>query len=314
MEEPVFCGVFFLVAWDDREGREGGKTPDLLGPLTGLSQEHNQCLVTDIAAAGTSPLLPARPPARDVRDELQPSPERGARPTRLRQPRGGLPAPARARRPPYSLRRAGPVNRGAVRGRVQLDGRRLLLGHFEPGKGASNSAGKAAPRLPPSAKSRARRAGPAGGRGPGAASGRRRAPRGPVGASGRWRARGTPALLARGWAPRAGNPRVSQQAQLGSPRRPPSPSVNRWLGLEAPGSAARETEPRSRHRPGKCRCLLAALPVAPRSGPREALQGGGGAGEGDASLPPPGAAFSTRPLGSARLPRRQPMRAGLRGR
>lgn len=184
MEEPVFCGFFFfffLVAWNDRKGREAGKNPDSLGPLTGLSQEHNQCLVTDISAAGTSPRPPARPPETYVTNSS------GAQRAAHARLGSGTPAGASPLRPalaahPYLLRRAGPVNRGAVRGRVQLDGRRLLLGHFEPGKGASNSEGKAAPLLPPSAKSRARRAGPTGGRGPGTAFRGRRAPRGPVSA------------------------------------------------------------------------------------------------------------------------------------
>lgn len=111
----------------------GGGDRHPLGPLTGLNQEHNQCLVTSAAGSSSSPT------ARDVRDDSRGAP-RAAR-TRLRSC-----APARATSaPPDLLRRAGPVNRGAVGGRVQLDGRRLLLGHFGPSESASNSAGRAAP-------------------------------------------------------------------------------------------------------------------------------------------------------------------------
>lgn len=108
-----------------------------------MSQEHNQCLVTDTSAAGSSSLLLVR----DVRDELERSSARGAHTTLLLHPHGGLPSPAR-RSPPtlYLLRRAGPVNRGAIWGWIQLDGRRLLLGHFDRvKKGATNSERKATP-------------------------------------------------------------------------------------------------------------------------------------------------------------------------
>lgn len=90
------------------------------------SQEHNQCLVTDIPGGRSSP----RPAARDACDDPGEPPARGAHPTWLRTP-ARPPSPAST---PDLLRRAGPVNRGAVRGRVQLDGRRLLLGILEPGK------------------------------------------------------------------------------------------------------------------------------------------------------------------------------------
>lgn len=155
--------------------------------------------------------------------------------TRLRSctPAGGLPSPAwRSPPTPYLLRRAGPVNRGAVWGWVQLDGRRLLLGHFEPRKGASNSEGKAAPlasslcavpRPPRGANSESRARGlPA----------RGRAPRGPVSAE---------ELVAVSQDPppysprarRAGNRRVSSPGQFSSPGFLPSfPQSTGLLGYE----------------------------------------------------------------------------------
>lgn len=62
--------------------------------------------------------------------------------SRLRScaPAGASPArPWRSPPTPDLLRRAGPVDGGAVGGRVQLDGRRLLLRHFGPREGSSNS-------------------------------------------------------------------------------------------------------------------------------------------------------------------------------
>lgn len=60
-----------------------------LGARTGLSQEHNQCLVTDTSAAGSS----SRPAARDVRDDPSRAPREAH--TRLASaPRPGPPQPA----------------------------------------------------------------------------------------------------------------------------------------------------------------------------------------------------------------------------
>lgn len=197
--------------------------------------------------ARSSPL-----PSRDVRDELELSPARGAHPLFL-HPSGGLPGPAPRSPPtPHLLCRAGPVNRGAVWGRVQLDGRRLLLGHFEPGKGASNSERKAVPlasslgNVPrPSRGTNWGRelAAVFGGRGRRAVQSAR---------TGRWRSGGTPALLARGSARRAENERASQQAQFRSPRFPP-PSLPQSTGPSgSSGSAARVPETCSNQSPKKC--------------------------------------------------------------
>lgn len=47
------------MAKDDCKGSAEGENRDPVGPLTGLSQEHNLCLVTDTLAAGSSSPLPA---------------------------------------------------------------------------------------------------------------------------------------------------------------------------------------------------------------------------------------------------------------
>lgn len=249
-----------------------------------MSQEHNQCLVTDTSAAGSSSLLPVR----DVRDELQRSPARGAHTTLLLHPHGGLPSSAR-RSPPtlYLLRRAGPVNRGAVWGWIQLDGRWLLLGHFEPGKGAPNSEGKAAPlasslcavpRPPRGTNSE-----------PGAWGllwGGRDTHRAVSSAPrGRWRSHGTPALLTQGSARRAGNRRGTPPAQFGSRGFPPSlPQSTRLSGSS--GTAERAPEPCSNHNPGKyCRCRRRAPNRSAQ--PSQGGTGGRGRGEKRESLAPP---------------------------
>lgn len=254
-------------------------------------------------AAGSSPLLPAR----DVRDELQRSPSQGAHPTLLLHPCGGLPSLAPCSPPtPYLLRRAGPVNRGAVWGRVQLDGRRLLLGHFEPGKGASNSEGKAAPLLPPSAMSRALRAGTIRGRGPGTALEGRHALRGQSATRGCGGLAGPP--------PYSPGARLRAQGTEGLPnRRSPAAQDSLPLSLSQPIARTQEAPQRAYPNPApntareSAAAAVAGLLVAPHRGPGEGLEGRGGAGKG-------AAAFSTHPVGSAPLPRRQPMRASLGGR
>lgn len=55
-----FFGAFFLVAWDDREGREGVK-PRPAGCTAWSEAGAQSVLVADIAAAGSSALRPARP-------------------------------------------------------------------------------------------------------------------------------------------------------------------------------------------------------------------------------------------------------------
>ena len=61
-----------------------------LGAPTGLSQEHNQCLVTDTSAAGSS----SRPAARDVRDDPSREPRARRTPDSASAPRPGPPRPA----------------------------------------------------------------------------------------------------------------------------------------------------------------------------------------------------------------------------
>lgn len=162
-------------------------------------------------------------------------------------PRPPQPGPG-ARLPPDLLRRAGPVNRGAVGGRVQLDGRRLLLGHFGPGEGARNSEGRAtplassllaAPRPPRGAKSGPRARGLPSGDALCAV---------PSGPSGQWRSQETPAPLAR----LTGDRRASPPAQHRSPGIPSrSPSVHRSPGLEGPRRA--RTTALLQPQPGKVR-------------------------------------------------------------
>ena len=186
-----------------------------LGARTGLSQEHNQCLVTDTSAAGSS----SRPAARDVRDDPSRAPREAH--TRL-----GFCTPARAspaHPPPQDLlRRAGPVNRGAVRGRVQLDGRRLLLGHFGPRKGAPNSEGGPSSFLPLSCPAPASR-GQVWAASPKAAFGGR-ALRGPVKAKGPVAVWGNPRPTCSVHREPKGFP-AGAARQPGIPSR--SPSVNR---------------------------------------------------------------------------------------
>lgn len=46
--------IFLGEDWSVAKTTEKGESRDSLGPLTGLSQAHNQCLVTDTSAAGSS--------------------------------------------------------------------------------------------------------------------------------------------------------------------------------------------------------------------------------------------------------------------
>lgn len=265
-----------------------------------MSQEHNQCLVTDTSAAGSSSLLPVR----DVRDELQRSPARGAHTTLLLHPHGGLPSSAR-RSPPtlYLLRRAGPVNRGAVWGWIQLDGRWLLLGHFEPGKGAPNSEGKAAPlasslcAVP-------------------------RPPRGTNSEPGAWDCFGEGGTRTAQSRQRreaggglTGPPPYSPRARLGAQategvlrRRSSAAGDSLRLSLNLPVSRARAAPRSAQQSPAptttreSTAAAVAALLADPRSRPREGLEGGGGARKGKASPPHPGCCLFAHPLGSAPLP------------
>ena len=229
-----------------------------LGALTGLSQEHNQCLVTDTSAAGSS----SRPAARDVRDDPSRAPREAH--TRL-----GFCTPARASparpRPQDLLRRAGPVNRGAVRGRVQLDGRRLLLGHFGPRKGAPNSEGGPSSFLPLSCPAPASR-GQVRAASPNAAFGGR-ALRGPVRAKEPVAVWGNPRPTCSTHREPKGFPACAAQ-QPGIPSR--SPSVSR-----SPGA---RTTTLLQPQPGKVRRRHCRVPSGSGSSPREGLEGGGGRG------------------------------------
>ena len=230
-----------------------------MGPPTGLSQEHNLCLVTDTSAARSSAPLPAR----DVRDEPELSPARRAHPTRLLYPSRGLRSQARRSPPtPDLLRRARPVNRGAVGGRVQLDGRRLLLGHSGPGKALLTPRGgrPLSCFLPLSCPTPAAQ-GQVGATGPGAAFGGR-APRGPFSAEGPLAVSGDP----RPTRPGLGLARKESKGFPGGAARQrgiPSlfSSVNRSLGFDrhrhspAPASAWKVQPP-----PAPCPPLRAAVP------------------------------------------------------
>lgn len=205
---------------------------------------------------------------------------------KLLHPRGDLASPAwRSPPTPYLLRRAGAVNRGAVWGRVQLDGRRLLLGHFEPGKGASNSKGKAAPLLPPSALPRDRHAGPTGSLGLGGCF-RGGAPRAvPSAPRSWWRSRGTPTLT---------RPGLGAQGTERLPRRRSSAardsfplSLSQRVSSGSSGSAERAPEPCSNHNPRKYRHRRRR--ASSRSAKRSlgGTGGGGGVGKREASPPAP---------------------------
>lgn len=251
-----------------------------------MSQEHNQCLVTDTSAARSSSLLLVR----DVRDELERSSARGAHTTLLLHPHGGLPSPAR-RSPPtlYLLRRAGPVNRGAIWGWIQLDGRRLLLGHFDRVKALPTPRERRPLLLPPSALSRASCAGPI----------RSQGPEDCFGEGGSRTARSRQRREAGGsltgpppYSPRA---RLGAQGTEGLPRRRSSAAGGSLrLSLSQPVSWTRAA-PRGAHQspaPTTARestaVAVAALLADPRSRPREGLEGGGGARKGKASPPPSG--------------------------
>lgn len=254
----------------------------------------------------------SRPAARDVRDDPGRAPREAH--TRL-----GFCTPARAspaRPPPQDLlRRAGPVNRGAVRGRVQLDGRRLLLGHFGARKGAPNSEGGPSSFLPlscpaPASRGQVRAASPK------AAFGGR-ALRGPVRAKGPVAVWGNPRPTCSVHREPKGFPARAAR-QPGIPCR--SPSVNR-----SPGA---RTTTLIQPQPGKVRRRHCRVPSgsAQQSQRRTGGRGrvGGGLGTGEASPPQfQEAAFSTRPPGSAPIasltanestPRRQMTRKYVTGR
>lgn len=262
-----------------------------MGPPTGLSQEHNLCLVTDTSAARSSAPLPAR----DVRDEPKLSPARRAHPTRLLYPRRGLRSQARRSPPtPDLLRRAGPVNRGAVGGRVQLDGRRLLLGHSGPGKALLTPRGgrPLSCFLPLNCPTPAAQ-GQVGATGPGAAFGGR-APRGPFCAEGPLAVSGDP----RPTRPGLGLARKESKGFPGGAARQrgiPSlfSSVNRSLGFD-----------RHRHSPAPASAWKVQPPPAPSPPLRAAVPGREwraeeGRGRGKPRPSTRTAAFPTHPLGSA---------------
>lgn len=270
-----------------------------LGAPTGLSQEHNQCLVTDTSAAGSS----SRPAARDVRDDPSRAPREAH--TRL-----GFCTPARASpprpRPQDLLRRAGPVNRGAVRGRVQLDGRRLLLGHFGPRKGAPNSEGGPSSFLPLSCPAPASR-GQVRAASPDAAFGGR-ALRGPVRAKEPVAVWGNPRPTCSMHREPKGFPAGAAQ-QPGIPSR--SPSVNR-----SPGA---RTTTLLQPQPGKVRRRHCRVPSGSAQQSQRGTGGRGRAGgrAGDrGSLAPPipgGCVFHTPTWARPYCPS-QPMRERLGGR
>lgn len=159
----------------------------------------------------------------------------------------------------------------------------FFLGILDRAKALPTPRGGRPLLFPPSELPGARRAGPSQGHGPGAAFGGR-APRGPVGTEGAGGGLGRPPRLTllvhskpkgfpAGAAPQPGIPSDST-------------AVNRSLPLE--GRRGARTTALSSYSRGKCAAATAAFQAGPRSRPREGLEGGGGAGKGEASPPHPG--------------------------
>lgn len=120
----------------------------------------------------------------------------------------------------------------------------FFLGILNLGKALPTPRKKAAPLLPPSAESRARRAGPTGGRGlPSEDGAPREVPFAPRGGGGSWDPRRTRPELG---SPRREGAESFPAGAVRQPGIPPSPSVNRGLGLGAPQRAKQARSHRRR--------------------------------------------------------------------
>lgn len=188
-----------------------------------------------------------------------------AEPARERTPDCSCtPARASSRHPKTYSAELVPLTLGAVGSRVQLDGRRLLARHLEPGKALPTlrAAPSGLPLSCPAPASRGPSQEPQARRLPsGARPARSRQAKGPVAV---WRPRPT--------APCTGNrvPRPRSSAARDS--------LPLSLSQPVPGRAHHNAD--CSHSPGKCAAATAAFQAAQRSSPRDGLEGGGEFGEG----------------------------------
>lgn len=219
-------------------------------------------------------------------------------------PTGASPAPPGARLPPYTYSaELVPLTAEPSGAGFSWMGVGFFLGILNQGKALPTPRERRPLLLPPSALSRARRAGPIRSQGPGDC----------FGEGGSRTARSRQRREAGGgltgplpYSPRA---RLGAQATEGVLRRRSSAAGDSLrLSLNLPVSRARAA-PRSAHQspaPTTTRestaAAVAALLADPRSRPREGLEGGGGARKGKASPPHPGCCLFAHPLGSAPLP------------